>query len=92
MSFKQNNSSNSINISDWKNIIYDFKPKISIIDSDYSIEETLKSQFVKLVILDTTKITSSSINYCKKECSLVKKPILALITKEMTSTIHLEKE
>ena len=51
MSFKQNNSSNSINISDWKNIIYDFKPKISIIDSDYSIEETLKSQFVKLVIL-----------------------------------------
>ena len=92
MNFKQNNSSNSINISDWKNIIYDFKPKISIIDSDYSIEETLKSQFVKLVILDTTKITSSSINYCKKECSLVKKPILALITKEMTSTIHLEKE
>ena len=64
MNFKQNNSSNSINISDWKNIIYDFKPKISIIDSDYSIEETLKSQFVKLVILDTNKIKSSIIKYC----------------------------
>lgn len=92
MYFKQNHASNSINVSDWKNIIEEFKSKIAIVDSDYSIEESLKPQIVKLVILDTTKISISSINYCKKECSSTNKPILALITKEMVSKIHSEKD
>ncbi len=88
----KHNHSDEINISDWKNIIPDYKSNIIIIDSDFVNKDILINPDIKLVILDTTKISTTSKSYWEKECSSLNKPILALITKEMGSKVHLEKD
>ena len=85
-------STTIIDMLDWKSIVNQFKFKISIIDSNYSFEENLKNPISKVVILDTTKITTATIDYCKKECSLMNKPIIALVHKDTLLKIHFEKD